>query len=229
MKKNTNILNLGIRSKIFNYILKNPGLHQRELSRELNIPKTTLRYHLQFLLKVEVIVSKFDGKNLCFFISNKVSNIDKNHLNILRNKVDLKIILCLLIHIVGSRNLLSSELEQHPNTISYHLKKLRKEVIIEVVHVNNGLLYRKKNRGVMMYNPNINEVIYRLKNPPDIYNLILTHYKSLFKEKILSEVFYLLKESDEFGSLPSKITATNSRFGIIIDFFYDVFPNPYHV
>ena len=43
------ILELEKRRKIYNYILTNPGLHFNEIVRGLQIPKTTLEYHLNYL------------------------------------------------------------------------------------------------------------------------------------------------------------------------------------
>ena len=44
-------LKLETRRKIYTHILKAPGLHEREISRVLNIPLSTLDYHIQFLNK----------------------------------------------------------------------------------------------------------------------------------------------------------------------------------
>lgn len=44
-------LDLEIRRKIYNHIVNSPGLYERELSRALNIPLSTLDYHLYYLKK----------------------------------------------------------------------------------------------------------------------------------------------------------------------------------
>ena len=61
------ILKLESRKLIYNYILEHPGLHFRELSRELKIPKSTLEYHLSYLKKLELIkiaVNLFDNMSI---------------------------------------------------------------------------------------------------------------------------------------------------------------------
>ena len=59
---NCNILELETRRKIYDFIQKFPGLHVREISRRLEIPFSTLQYHLRFLEKRELVKAKDDGK-----------------------------------------------------------------------------------------------------------------------------------------------------------------------
>ena len=47
MEKNK-ILELPQRRIIFNYISEHPGLHLRELSRRIDIPYSSIRYHLYY-------------------------------------------------------------------------------------------------------------------------------------------------------------------------------------
>jgi predicted transcriptional regulator len=62
--------------RIYNFILKNPGLHMRELSRKMNIPYSTLKYHLYYLKNRELIIVRPSGKYYRFFVSNKNSVIE---------------------------------------------------------------------------------------------------------------------------------------------------------
>lgn len=222
-----NIFELENRSKIFQYILDNPGLHQRELCRQMNIPKTTMNYHLNFLLKKDFIVSKLKGNNNNYFVLNNVGNGDKKFIGIVRNDALHKIILYFLIFIIGSRSSISKTLEKSPNTIGYHLRKLRKEEIIEIAPFKNGLVERV-NKGVMEHNTNTNETMYRLKNAHQIYDLILTNNKSFFKDNLTSEIFYLIKESKAHGPLAKRISQTDKRADIVFDVFFEIFPHPYH-
>ena len=74
-------LELETRQKIHNYILKNPGLCLNELSRKLNISKSTLNYHLNYLKKLGVIIGKSNGRYIRFYIASKVGNGDKKLIN----------------------------------------------------------------------------------------------------------------------------------------------------
>ena len=71
--------------------MKYPGLHFREISRILNIPKTTLDYHLRILEKKELIISECNGRYVRYFVKNNVSEQDKKILGILRIGIPLKI------------------------------------------------------------------------------------------------------------------------------------------
>jgi DNA-binding transcriptional ArsR family regulator len=96
MKKG-GIKKLKTRMLIFNYIVKHPGLHFRELSRELKIPKSTLDYHLTFLKKSELIKVKSNNRFNRYYAMNKVDRRDKELINILRQEVPLKIVFHLLV------------------------------------------------------------------------------------------------------------------------------------
>ena len=49
------VLKLEIRKKIYNHILNYPGIHERQISRDLEIPLSTVDYHLYFLKKRNLI------------------------------------------------------------------------------------------------------------------------------------------------------------------------------
>ena len=72
------ILELETRRRIYNFILKNPGLHLREISRRSNIPKTTLIYHLNFLEKQGLIKTEANSRFTRYYTTNKVGKKDKN-------------------------------------------------------------------------------------------------------------------------------------------------------
>jgi DNA-binding transcriptional ArsR family regulator len=96
LMKKRGIIKLKTRKLIFNYILKHPGLHFRELSRELKIAKSTLDYHLTFLKKLELIKVKSNGRYNRYYALNKVDRRDKELLNVLRQDIPLKLILRLM-------------------------------------------------------------------------------------------------------------------------------------
>ena len=71
------------RIEIYNFILKYPGLHLSELSRKLNIPKSTMFYHLNMLKKHSFIVSKSNNRYTRYYAANNLSEIEKKFLNFL--------------------------------------------------------------------------------------------------------------------------------------------------
>jgi len=148
------------RNEIYNYILEHPGLHLGELSRRMDIPKSTIGYHLNHLKKRERLVKKSEERYTRYYIANKVGKTDKKILNLLRQTVPREIIIFLLLHPYPSQIKISRNLGKHPTTISFHLKKLMNVDIIETI-------------------PNGNETIYRMKNPQHIYDLLIIYGESL--------------------------------------------------
>lgn len=71
------ILNLEKRRIIHNIILKNPGIHLREIVRKSKIPKSTLKYHIIYLEKQNLIIKKVDRGCSRYFVSNAVGNYEK--------------------------------------------------------------------------------------------------------------------------------------------------------
>ena len=71
-----NIMKLEPRQKIFNYIQKYPGMHLRDISRQTNIPKTTLVHHLKYLKKQ----FNQNGHRNLFFLSDKQRHNPECHL-----------------------------------------------------------------------------------------------------------------------------------------------------
>jgi len=86
------ILNLEKRRDIHNTILKNPGIHLREIVRKTNIPKSTLKYHLTYLRKHNLIIKKEDRGCNRYFVSNTVGNFEKKLIKYLRQPVTRKIL-----------------------------------------------------------------------------------------------------------------------------------------
>ena len=65
------------REKIIKKIFEFPGLHLSELSRILDIPKSTLYYHLNYLIKQSTVISNSQYKYKRYYIDNEVGIVDK--------------------------------------------------------------------------------------------------------------------------------------------------------
>jgi len=157
------------RREIYNFISKHPGLHLSELSRKLNISKSTISYHLNYLQKLGLIVTKSEGRYVRFYIANKVGEIDKKLLSLLRQDVPYRIVIFLLLNPDSSQIKISKYLKRHPTTVSFHLSKLADLDIIETI-------------------PNCNEIRYNIKNPQYIYEL-LTKYEDSFFDNGVNNIF----------------------------------------
>lgn len=210
MKKKENIFEIENRRRIYNYILKNPGLHFRQITRNLNIPKSTLDYHLFFLTKKGFISIVEENRYKRYYINQNLSTQDKNLINILREDVPRNIVLYLLLYNYSSLeeilkyakfwtkhpSKIGLVLNKHQSTINFHLKKLIDMKIISFFEVNNT----KK---------------YYLTNPEDICNLCIIYEKSLLgkaKGRLLNWVdLYYFFTIDK-----------------VIKRGYNIFPHPYH-
>ena len=96
MLSKEDILKLETRRKIYNSILKHPGLHFREIKRRTNIPLGSLQYHINSLNKYELIITKTDYKYKRYYAKQTIGNKDKEIINILRHDIPLRIVLLLL-------------------------------------------------------------------------------------------------------------------------------------
>lgn len=127
------LLELKTRRIIYNCISKNPGLHERKLSRQLNIPLSTLDYHLFFLKKRELIVDQVEGGYNRYYISRKVGTKDKRAIAVLRQKPVRTIVIFLLLNPNSFHRDISKHLELARSTTSFHLNKL---VDLEIITRN---------------------------------------------------------------------------------------------
>lgn len=157
------ILDLEIRRKIYNLILKSPGLHIRELSRELNIALGTLNYHLHYLHKRELITVKSDGGYVRCYIAGEIGVKDKKIIGVLRQNVPRKILLFLLLHPSSFHRAIYIQLQLAPSTISFHLNKLVDLDIINCVKVGR-------------------QTRYQIKEPEYVSDLLIT-YRETFLDK----------------------------------------------
>jgi len=233
MISKNNILKLEIRQELYSFINKNPGLHMREISRKMNIPLGTVRHHLNYLKKLEIIEEKKYKNKKQIFITGKISKEDKELLALFRKKIPCQIYLILKFQFTVTRKELSEELEVDPATISYYLKKMISMGIIEEAPVENGNIFAysgTKNQNVIERKVVGREIFYTRKFLRDnlhkrIYKLLITHKNSM-AEKTLIEIYNeYLKNIHKLNAVEGKI---NKKIKIIIrdgeKISYDVIP-----
>jgi len=158
-------LEFTIRRKIYNHILKSPGLYERELARELDIPLSTLDYHLYYLKKRDLIKTSSDGRYTRYYISETLDSREKGILSILRQRVPRKIMVFLLLHADSTHKDICNELRLAPSTISFHLKKLEK--VDALVTVQSG-----------------RNTLYYIKDPEFISDLLIIYRKSFLDDAV---------------------------------------------
>jgi predicted transcriptional regulator len=216
-----NVINLQIRRRIFSYISKNPGVHLRGISRAINIPKSTLVYHLNYLKKQNIIEVKTDNYYNRYYPSDKICKKYKQLLDLFSKDIPRTIILLLELYPDSSQkdiiniakkwknhpSKIGIFLNKHQTTLSYYFNKLVEMDVIEAI-------------------PNGNKIIYRLKNEEFVFDFLIT-YQNKFKKddatwRIVKRILFV-DSDDEQNSYYTKLL--NSIFKTT----YEIFPHPYHV
>ena len=228
MISNENILELELRRAIYRFILDNPGLHQRELSRRINIPKTTLLHHLRVMEKKGLInLEKINGYQR-IYVNLELSEKEKNILNLIRQKIPQLILLYFIFKTSCSQIELCQELEQKSSIISYYLTKLKDCGLIEEAPFKNGFMYRWGNPNLTYYRKlRKGEIMYRIKTvrmQRDIYKMFIVFKDKLYHKEIIDSAIKVIK----FIGKNTKVLKTEEAYGKMIDRLYGIFPHPYY-
>lgn len=125
-------IELDTRRKIYELIVKSPGIHFREIERRLGMAVGSLQYHLHFLEKKNLIKVEQDGEYLRYFpVESPLSQNDKKILSFLRRKTSRRILIFLLNKPGANNKDISRGIGLSPSTISWHLNKLVEAEIVE--------------------------------------------------------------------------------------------------
>jgi len=222
------LLKLKIRRVIYRFILKNPGLHFRELVRRLNIPRSTLSYHLNYLIKQELLVMKKDDKFTSYFISKNIGDREKKLLHIIRVETTRNVLLYMMIMVIASQIEIAKELDKHPTTINFHLKRLMKHGIIEPAPTGDGMIYTSlSNALIIKRKKSKNEIFYRLKEPK-IEKLLIMYYEKRYYHDIIAEAIFSCAENVIPNGPPKRIRTTKEAIEQLEKIVFDIFPHPYY-
>jgi DNA-binding MarR family transcriptional regulator len=219
------ILELKRRREIYEYISQNSGLHIRDISRKMNIPFTSLKYHLHYLEKRGLVISRTDGKYNRYFTSFEVSEEEKKIINCFRKRTSLHIILWFFIGVQCSQKDLSRFLEKHPATIGFHLRNMIRAGIVKNVQINNGVIYKESLPNIINRSQVSSEKIFVLKDPWMIYDLLIKHKKNLQDKEMVEFVidhvgFYI---SD---GIPKKVQNREETINSIVNAYCRIFFPP---
>ena len=219
------ILELKRRREIYEFISKNSGLHQRDISRQMKIPFTSLKYHLLTLEKHDLIISRKDGKYNRYYITLEVSEEEKKILNCIRKRTPLHIILWFFIGVQCTQKDLSRFMEKHPATIGYHLKNMIRAGIVEKKKIDNGMIFKNDPPHVIKRAQVSSEKIFVLKDSWRIYDLLIKHKKNLNDKEIVE----FLIEHVEFyitGGIPKKVQNREETINSIVNAYCGFFFPP---
>lgn len=152
------------RRKIYALIELNPGVHFRELQRMTDIPLATLEYHLDYMLRKNVVFAESDAHHKRYY-TKPLDAADKKVLSALRQARMREIVLIVLANTKAKYQFLSDCMKMPHSTLSFYLKRL----------VDNNILAKEK----IGY-----DTIYTLRDEDRIVR-VLTAYKSGFVDKIV--------------------------------------------
>jgi len=122
------------RLNIINQILKNPGIHHNELLRNCDLQKGQFQWHLDILLKFNIIKKEKYGQYTIYFPITTSFDAEDYLENLLAKSKTTSEILTIIKKNPGIN---SSEISQilnlSRNTIKYHIDKLSKEKLVTLI------------------------------------------------------------------------------------------------
>ncbi|MCJ7647839.1 MAG: winged helix-turn-helix transcriptional regulator, partial [Candidatus Lokiarchaeota archaeon] len=121
------------RINIISQVLKNPGIHHNELLRTCNLQKGQLQWHLDILLKNNIIEKENQGQYTLYYANNQI--IESSH-SVKEGIVDTsstKKILDIIRENPGiTSTFIAENINLAINTVSYHIDKLIGANLIKV-------------------------------------------------------------------------------------------------
>lgn len=187
-KKTKRLLLLTNRRRIYEHVQSNPGVHLRQIQRDLGMPMGTLGYHLRQLERSGLVVTREKNRFKSYFAVGDLDRRDKDYLYYLRQRMPRKIALE-----IGSRPYMPLKrlVWQMPiaaSTLSFHLKKLvQSSIVLEVPHGR--------------------EKYYRLANPARVQKLI-SAYGHTFGDA-QEELPEWVQNGSNGSAAPSPVPASN--------------------
>ena len=153
-------LDLPLRRRIYEFVRNNPGTHFREILRSLDLNIGQLDFHMNYLVKGEVLVKTEDAGKTRYYVRDSFSSEEKRALGVLRRRIPRNIVLYLLREGESTPSDMIEHFEISIGTLSYHLKNLEKADVLSV-----------RVEGRKRY--------YSLEDPDNIENLIVMFRTSL--------------------------------------------------
>jgi predicted transcriptional regulator len=149
---------LDIQKQIYLLISKQPGLNLSTIADEISISIPLALYHLRYLEKNELLTSTKDGGYLRYYVKGRIGSKDKKFLSLFRQEILLKIVLYLLKTPHSRHKEILENFTMSRSLLSYHLKKLVKQGIIDAYGFGQERRYKVINeeeivRFLIKYEP----------------------------------------------------------------------------
>ena len=150
---------------ILAYIAKHPGVHFKDLLRELNLAPGTLQYHLNKMEKNQEIIIMRKKYFTSYFLPSMKDPLDQKTMVLLRQNIPRKLIILLLEKSERPGFELTKSLKISKSTLSSYAKRL-----IELGILNIKAEGREKNYSV---------------NDPQRVVKLLREYKKSFGDEVV--------------------------------------------
>jgi len=118
------------RNSIYSLIETYPGIHFREICRELSLSIGVVQYHLKMLEEERKVTAYRNGKYKRFFEFRKFSEEEKKIISNLRHPLSLRIVAYLSENPGTSHMELANSMGVPSQLLSWHINKLRANKII---------------------------------------------------------------------------------------------------
>lgn len=117
-------LELDTRRRVFEHVSAHPGLHMRELQRQLAMSAGTLEYHLHVLVREGLLTQRRQGRYARYYVATQLGRREKDILAYLRQEIPRRVCARLLLDPEQSHSELLRHFAIAPSTLSFHLRKL---------------------------------------------------------------------------------------------------------
>lgn len=228
-KIKNDVLNLKNRKKIFDFIFNYPGLHLRKIIKEIKLSEGTIKYHIEYLLKHELIFKHKKEGYTRFYVNNPDNIKAKKIISYLRNDIARPILLFYCSFVCGSLKKICENIETDKKQVSKYIKKLIEDDIIEIAPLEGSeVITNFKRCKKRIYNPSNGEKIYRLKKPYELNDVIISLKNRYFDDGVTEEVLEILNFFYmEKNNRPKKIRSDEESVDGIIEVLFKLFPLPF--
>ena len=135
------VLELEIRRKIYDLLMKNPGLHAHKIAALLSISGQLCDYHLLYLERYDIISATKEEGFRRYYVKGALGIKDRRRISILLKETPLRIVLFLLQHPHSTHSEILTAVPVVKSTLSYHLTNLLEYQIITMVTMGNEKRY----------------------------------------------------------------------------------------
>lgn len=150
------VLELQTRKRIFEEVCKFPGLHLREIARQLEQSVPLVDYHLNLLERHGIVTAITEGQYKRYYPKDQIgselkrdslSQEEKRTVALLRQRIPLQIVLFLMKNESAQHKDMLPAMGVSASTLSHHLNKLARRGIITKTSTGDDRGYRIANEA----------------------------------------------------------------------------------